>query len=286
LARARPDRQRAKLQRGSAAGLIPGDCSASIGKLLGKPLTPINTREPSPAEKILLLQQHLQGFEVVPEANPYQSNFNKFAFECCWTADEARGGKVAKIPDYPYLFEVSDALIECDMLMFSKARRVLASWFCCAYDIWIAAGGQDPRWPQLMNATGNRQVFLGARKYDSAAFFIKRRHQLILNQFRENDCWRLWPEFPTWKCTEGEIEFSNNSLITAVAQGSDQLRGPGATLAHLEEIAFWEQAQQTIEGLLPITQGGGHVVAVTTPNSASYAKRIIEGKINEQRSYR
>jgi hypothetical protein len=288
VARARPDRQRAKLQKQSAAGLIGGDTSASIGRLLGQPLTPVDTDEESPAERILLLQQRLRDLDRKsrPQQNPYQADFKKFLFELCWTADEARGGKVARVPEYPYLHEVCDALIECDLLLFSKSRRVLASWVCCCYDLWIAAGGQDPRWPQLLNATGNRQVFVGDRKFDSAAKFLKRRHQFILNAFRENDYWRYWPEFPTWETREGEVEFSNNSVITAVAQGSDQLRGPGATLAHLEEIAFWEQAQQTVEGLLPIVQGGGHVVAVTTPNAASYAKRIIEGRLNEARSYR
>lgn len=281
LARDRPDRRRARAGLPSALAQ-----TAAISKLLGKPLTAPGPQEESSAAIVMRLTQRLQTLALPKAANAYQHDFSKYLFELCWTADEAKGGNVARVPPYPYLLEVCDAFIEKDRLLLSKSRRVLASWVCCCFDIWIAAGGQDPRWPQLMNATGNRQVFVADRKFDSAARFLKRRHRFILNAFRENGGFDLWPTFPTWETKEGEIEFSNNSLISAVAQGSDQLRGPGATLAHLEEIAFWEQAQATVEGMLPIVQGGGHVIAITTPNAASYAKRIVEGRLNEGRASR
>lgn len=222
--------------------------------------------------------------------NPYQSNFHTFLTQICWTADEAKGGKVALFPAYPYIKELCDAFIECDLLFIEKSRRVLASWACCCFDIWIAAGGQDPRWVNnqgervLMNETRNRQVYVADRKFDSAARFLKRRHKFILDQFEAHDGWTSWPTFPHWECREGEIEFDNNGLITAVAQGSDQLRGAGATLDHLEEIAFWEQAQQTVEGLLPTIQGGGHCIAISTPAAGTYAKRIVHGELGSTTS--
>lgn len=289
MARFRPDRQRAKAeQRGQSKPSTVGlsaDESLAIDRMIGQPLQIDNEQEETNLEYIAALQQHLRAITAPPPTYRPQQDFHYFLTHWCWTADEARGGYSSLIPDWPYIKEISDALIERDLLLMEKSRRVLASWICCCFDIWLAAGGQDPRWPQLMYGTENRQIFVADRKFESAARFLRRRHLFILNAFKLNNGFSEWPTFPVWMSREGEIEFANNALITAVAQGSDQLRGAGATFIHLEELAFWEAAQATVEGMTPTLQGGGHAVAITTPSAGSYASMIVQGKTSSH-SYR
>lgn len=261
-----------------AGGLRAAEVAA-LKKVVGSPIIPEREREPSLDEQILLLEERLFTLDNPPPANPYQADFFEFMTHCCWTADEARGGRVARMPGHPFLREMADALLVCPRLFMEKSRRVLASWTVCCFDVWLAAGGQDPRWPELMLGAGNRQIFVVGQKFESTAWFLKRRIKFICDRFEELGGRALWPDFPTWDWKEGEGEASNGSLITAVGQGADQLRGAGATFVHVEEVAFLEKAQQTIEGSLPVIKGGGHFCCVTTPNAASYAKRLRDGKL-------
>lgn len=233
-------------------------------------------------DRILMLLNRAKSLQR-GSRNPFKNNFREYLRHCCWTKDEARGGKVAKIPDWPMIDEYADALILCPKIMFEKSRRVLASWVVCCFDLWIAAGGQDPRWEQLLLGDSNRQVIIASRKFEGlqgSNWFLRERVKFIYEQFEKQGARDLWPDFPYIEWIEGEGRCSNGSRITAAAQGADQLRGPGATLIHLEELAFWEQAQQSVEGALPVVRGGGHVVAITTPNAASYAKRVVDGSLS------
>jgi len=228
--------------------------------------------------------------------NPYKYRFARFLKDCVWTIDEAGGGEVRKFPwgkgedgrSWTQIWlEMEDALLRSRLLMVEKSRRVLASWYVCAFDIWLAAGGQDPRWvnekgqPVLMRSDRNRQIVVAARKAEGLAgseWFIERRIKTILDQFEIHGR-HLWPDFPEWKWTCGEVAFDTNSRITGVPQGSDQLRGAGITHAHLEEVAFWERAKASITGALPVIRGGGHVTLITTANVGSYAKEIRDGTL-------
>lgn len=244
-------------------------------------------REPeSPLEKLQILLRQKQRLEK-SGTNPYQNDFRLFLRDCVWTTDESRGGRIAKAPDWPFLEEVCELLLTEKKLFFEKSRRVFASWTVCAFDVWLAAGGQDPRWPELMLGHSHRQIFIVARKFEKPGsdWFLQSRVKLICEQFELHGCHELWPEFPLFSFKEGEATFSNGSHITAVAQGADQLRGPGATFVHCEEVSFWEMAQPTMEGLLPTLLGGGHVAIVTTAQATTYAQKIREGKLKPDSLY-
>lgn len=241
-------------------------------------------RDLSAFEEISLLQQEWER-RANPEVNALKNSFERFLFEACWTKDEARGGRVARVPDWPFLHQLSNELLEHEMLFIEKSRRVMASWVTCCFDVWIAAGGCDPRWknaggePVLLLAAGNRQVYVAARAFDQANWFLHERIKFIVEQSLAHGLRDQWPDFPDWVFIEGHARASNGSKISAVAQGADQLRGPGATLHHWEEIAFWERAKQTVEGSKPTIQGGGHIVAISTPQVASWAADLVKGKI-------
>jgi hypothetical protein len=245
-----------------------------VGSQFGTPELEVE----SPLERVATLSRHLSQL-AEPPTNPYQTDFHAFLTRLVWTKDEAAGGRVARFPEWPYIQDICDDLILRPKLFFEKSRRVLATWAACAFDVWVAGGGQDPRWPTLMYATGNRQVFLCHRKFEDSNKYLRERVWFVIDELSRRRVWDDWPDFPQWHWKEGEISASNGSLITAVAQGSDQTRGFAATALHLEELAFWENAQETVEGALHTLRGGGHVYAITTPKANTYAKHIRDGKI-------
>lgn len=276
--------------QGKSIGLSDAQLKA-VYKMLGPAVQIEGMREESVAQKLALLQ--LRRLELIgQQENPYKRDFYRFVRECVWTKDEAAGGKVARAPDWPFLSDLADDLVRERLLFMEKSRRVFASWMACSFDVWIAAGGQDPRWlgkrtpehpdgePTLLNNDGERQVFIVCRKYEDSVKFLHTRVRFIIDQLFDHGIQELWPSFPAWVWVENEGRASNGSLITAVAQGSDQLRGFAATLIHCEEVAFWERAQQTLESAKPTIQGGGHIVVITTPQAASYAKKIRDGRIS------
>lgn len=233
-------------------------------------------------------------------SNPYQQSFFRFLTECVWTIDEARAGVVRKWPsgkgrdgrswDDLWL-DYEELLLTRRLLMFEKSRRVLASWCVCAFDVWLAAGGQDPRWTYiendgsiqqpLMSSYGNRVIILAAQKAEGefgSEWFIEKRIKGVLDGCEAHGLREKWPGFPEWTHKQGVVEFSNGSRIVGVPQGSNQLRGGGITLIHAEEFAFWENARKAIGGALPTLSGIAHFVGLTTPEVGTYAADIRNEK--------
>jgi hypothetical protein len=218
--------------------------------------------------------------------NPYQRSYLTFWNELVYTKDEARAGEVRKAPAWPLFRDLEDDLMRFPLQLWDKSRRVMASWFMCAFDVWLMAGGQDPRWPSLMRSTRNRQVILASRKLEDiqgSAWFVEERVKFIVEQLEERGIRKHWPTFPefTWSFAKGVA--SNGGRIDAVPQGKDSIRGPGATVIHAEEVASWPQAQPSIESAKMVTQGGGHLVAITTAATDTYAADIVLDQIGDRR---
>lgn len=251
-------------------------------------------REPGPLERLALLTARARRL-ADPARSPYQGNFTRFCEECVWTKDEAGGGIVRQMPPYPYLRDLDVELLTRERLFIEKSRRVLASWRVCAFDVWVASGGRDPRWvlkkPDgseqqiLMQGTGgNRQVYVAAQAFDEADWYLQERVRFLVNASLEHGLREKWPEFPEWVFSQGKGVASNGSRIDAAAQGSDVLRGRGATLLHFEEVGVWVKAKQTVEGALPTLRGGGHLVCISTANAGTYAADLVAGRLRgEQR---
>ena len=235
----------------------------------------------SPFERLKLLGARARALRD-PSRNPYKNNFHRFLTECVWTKDEA-AGRVAPMPAYPYLKDLAHDLIVERKLFIEKSRRVLASWVVCAFDVWVAAGGRDERWETLTNGDGHRLVWLGARQFEQANWFLFERVKFLIEKSLDHDLQRKWPEFPDWRWKEGVGTAANGSQIRCVAQGADAFHGPSATVLHLEEVSRMEQAKATIEGAIPTLRGGGHLVAISTPLNASYASLIVSGDIGGKR---
>lgn len=233
--------------------------------------------------------------------NPYKTSFYRFLRDCVWTVDEARAGVVRKWPsgygkdgrswDNLWL-DYEELLLTRRLLLFEKSRRVMASWTVCAFDVWLAAGGRDPRWQYtdpdgevhqpLMQSDGNRVIVLAAQKAEGefgSEWFIAKRVKGVLDGLEQRgDIRSKWPGWPEWSHKQGVLENSIGSRIVGVPQGSNQLRGGGITLIHAEEVAFWPQARAAIGGAIPTLSGVAHLVGLTTPQIGTYAEEIRDGK--------
>lgn len=221
-------------------------------------------------------------------ANPCASSFQTF-LRHLWTVDEARAGEVRPWPTGhgwdPVWRDWETALLCCSPLLVDKTRRVMASNVVCGWDLWVMLGGADPRWPALMLSSANRRVLLQSRKLEGpggSAEFVGRA-ATMLRISEEHGLRKAWPGMPRWSVKFGVIECDHGGRIDAVPQGAEQVRGPGTTLVHAEELSFWEAAQASCETAIPALHPFGHLVAVTTPAAATYAARIRRGEIGGDR---
>lgn len=223
-------------------------------------------------------------------------NFLKFLRTCVFTVDEARAGEVRAWP-FDYVdekgrswneyWEVWDRALHTEELLFvDKVRRVMASNVVVAWDLWILAGGQDPRWPMLMKSDRNRLVLIQSKKLDgetgSEAFVYKL--QQMCKHFEENGGRKYWKDFPKAKWSAQKALFTNGSRVQAVAQGADQIRGPGITHAHIEEAAAMDEIEASVTTAIPTLAGGGHLTMVATPDAgANFLIRLREGRLGAKR---
>jgi hypothetical protein len=138
-----------------------------IGRVLS--VTP-QAEDESPFERLKLLAERAAELRD-PSRNRYKNNFYAFLTECVWTKDEA-ASRVAPMPDYPFLKDFATDLITHPKLLVEKSRRVLASWTACAFDVWVAAGGRDERWKTLTNGDSHRLVWISARQFEQANWFL------------------------------------------------------------------------------------------------------------------
>lgn len=211
-----------------------------------------------------------------------------------WTVDEARAGQVRKWPFGmgadgkswdDYWHDWDHALHCCSPLLVDKTRRTMASNVVGAWEVWLCAGGQDPRWPELMLSAENRLCLIQSKKLEgeagSMAFLAKAKR--LCQNFERNGGRKLWPGFPEFEFGLTKASFSNGSRMEALPQGGDQIRGPGATHIRVEEACFFDSAQRSIETALAALTGGGHMTVVTTPDAmAMYIKSIREGKLKKK----
>lgn len=236
----------------------------------------------------------LRGIEPpVAPPSPYAGSFFLFLRDCVWTIDKARAGEERPWPCdgawEAYWRDWEEALLCGGPLLVDKTRRTMASNVICAFDLWIASGGTDARWPSLLRSQKNRSVLiqaqkLGKSKHDEgcSSEFVSRIEAMV-RVMEDHGLRERWPGFPTWTWGFGVGVNSLGGKILAVPEGPDQVRGPGTTLLHAEEVGAWEQAQATLEQALPALHPEGHVVAVTTPVVDSYVARIVGGEIQTGR---
>jgi hypothetical protein len=269
-----------KRGRPSKASTLHAAQQEALERLVGQPLRVEGQGETAEEQLAILLAAYRQ--KLREEQNPWQRSFTRFRTELCWTRDEAAGGKVALMPDWPYLRALDDILVEKTPLLITKSRRTLISWTCFAFALWLAAGGQDPRWPQLMNATGNRKVIIAAQKFDGengSAEILAERIGFLVQQFEARGGREKWRGFPEFQWKQGRVSLSNGSILAAVPQGENQMRGSGVTMILADELQAWEDARPSVCSALQTCRGGGHFVGICTARMPSFVATIVSGEV-------
>jgi hypothetical protein len=272
---------RKKKAEPSDSPVLPAEGLRALDKLIGRPLVPEPRQPVTAAEKLALLLQRIHE-QHNPPPNPYRESLTKFCTTMCYTVDEADGGKVKQMPDWEILREFDDAQLECTPLMVEKCRRALISWRACCADLWIVAGGYDPRWPALMPSKenpngGNRKVIIAAKKAEgeSGSWDYLLRIKFIYEEMGRRGLRELWPDFPELVGVKVDrLTFSNNGVISAVPQGEDNVRGAGITRIHAEELSTWDQARGTMATALQTLRPHGKLVAITNARASTYAADV------------
>lgn len=251
-------------------------------------------------KRLALIEARKRGVQApIRPPNPYAASFIAFLRDCCWTIDKAMAGKARPWPRGiehgiswdDYWADLDAALLGCAApLLIDKTRRTMISNVLCAFELWLAAGGHDPRWPVLEESQANRLIIIQAQKMGKnksdegcAAEFVA-REEAMYHLMVEQGLRQRWPGFPQFTWGFGWGTASNGSKIVAVGEGPDQIRGPGPTWLRMEELAAWEQAQATCAVAMPALYPYGRACAVTTASAGTYAHRIRNGEISTGRT--
>lgn len=182
--------------------------------------------------------------------------------DCCWTMDEADEGKVKKFPDKEYLSHICEVWMIENILAIPKTRRMMLSWLMIALHLWAAM------------FRPNSAVFVQSKKQEDSDFLIADKRMMFI--YYHLPVWVRLQVVATYKSCN--IDFSNGSYVKAIGQGADQLRGYTASYIMCDEIAFWEQCENTWGALKPTIQGGGRVALISSAGPGFY-QRLIEGEI-------
>lgn len=155
------------------------------------------------------------------------------------------------------------------IVVVRKSRRMMASWLSIALRVWKAAKSH------------NEAIFfvalkLGLHPNEGSKEMIKRATQILERLTNDSIVYEAHSEYIAFPETQ--------SRIVAVAQGADQLRGPGPTDILMDECAFWPLAQETFEGARPGIEGHGKITMVSTVNPGSFFSGFAKDQIGRPKS--
>lgn len=191
-----------------------------------------------------------------------------FIRDACVTRDEVDEGAVKPFPRLPYLRRICEVWEAHKLLAIPKSRRMMLTWIMLALHLHLALF--VPR----------SAVFVQSKKADDSDYLIGGDRMLFL--YNNLPGWLRRYGLPEVQRKQYHLLFSNGSMVRAVSQGADQLRGYTATAILCDEIAFWERAAETWRALRPIVQGGGRVTLVSSA-SPGFFEAVVNGELRHGR---
>lgn len=216
-----------------------------------------------------LSREEMAEFAVLEAFRQYGEEPWLFVKECCWTKDEADGGRVKRMPAKAYLRYVTEVWRGEPLLAVPKSRRMMMTWLFLCLHLWAA----------LFQA--NAAVFIQSKKQEDSEFLLgEDRLTFIYRHLPGEFPWPRLEKAMAGKSGRGYsfLRLANGSFIAAVGQGPDQLRQYTASHVYLTEIAFWEWAEETFAALVPIIQGGGKIT-IDSSAGPGFFDRLVNGEI-------
>jgi hypothetical protein len=161
-----------------------------------------------------------------------------------------------------YIRELWDIFSTEQRIVIAKSRQMMVSWVACAFALWWA----------MFKA--NQYVVWQTQKEDDAI-------KMVCTASGDKDTGYqgriqfLYRNLPSWlrasvRATEseGKLNFSNGSLIEAVAGGANKIRGKTASLLIEDEFAFQDEAKSVYTAIAPLVQRQTKLIMISTPNGS------------------
>ena len=152
-----------------------------------------------------------------------------------------------------------------------KSRRMKMTWTNLAlylWDTWFHIG---------------RHNAIASKKEDDSDALIKRC--LFMAQNLDKDIIPV-DMLPKWTEKYGELAFPElNSKLEGFAQGPDQMRQYTFSGMLFDELAFWEQAEESYSAAFPTLEGGGRMTAISSPGPGFF-KRMVFDKLDTMQELR
>lgn len=170
---------------------------------------------------------------------------------------------VKLFPDKPYIAPLVKIYEEEQIINVEKSRQIMASWLFGCLGLHEA---------QFFDY---RLVLIISKKQEDAFKLVQR----VRNVYAFQPQWlkNLCPiDKPIKDQPQGHLMFKNGSHLMGLPQGADQVRSHTASLILVDEAAFQDELEQTLEACAPSIFGGGKLVVFSSANPGAFQKRCEE----------
>ena len=192
--------------------------------------------------------------------------------ECCWTEDEVGedtgeigkgSGRVRLIPNKPHLYHLTRQWESERLLAVVKSRRMIVTWTLICLDLHMAMFSPYSHIYIVSSDQANSDKLVGRCKfvYDKLPTTCL-KPSIVPTMGKMKNPTRL--DFP-----------ETHSFIQGLPSSPDKMRQEGATLLHVEELAFWEHPDLSFKAMLPTIQGGGRMVIASSAQAGTEFGRIV-----------
>lgn len=184
------------------------------------------------------------------------------------TKDEADAAQSVKL--FPitldYLGQLWDLIHDHQSLVIAKSRQMLLSWLLACYCVWRA------------RFKPNQAIYWQTKAWEDAVAMVAMPTGGVLGR-----CQFVEEHLPTWmkvecKASEGRLQYSNGSLIQALAGGGDKIRSKVASVVVEDEFAHQEDQEGVYTAVSPLIQKGAKVIFVSSPNQANLFCTLFHGR--------
>lgn len=187
-----------------------------------------------------------------------------FLTECCYTFDEVDADHPVKlIPPKPHIWHMCQAFSQHRLCCFPKSRRMIVTWTLCALDLVTAM------------YTPYSHIYIISSDQTKSDSLVGRVRFLYDNL----PDWLLKPTMTYFKGEKGGIRVVNfpeqHSFVAGLPSDPEKIRQEGATLLHIEEMAFWQWAAQAYRAMLPTIQGKGKMMIASSAQSNTHFGHIV-----------
>jgi hypothetical protein len=173
-----------------------------------------------------------------------------------YTVDEATQKK-RKWPEREYLKELVWVLMNENLVVIPKSRRMMVSWLFAALSVYEA------------RYFPNHAIFIQSETEDKAAYIVDKRCSFIEEHLEEPLLRRRYKPIRTTKGAIGRMTYADTgSYIWAIPQGGSIIRTYTFSRLYMDESEFQDEGDDALGAALSIAETGkdSKIVLVSTSN--------------------